>query len=379
MRKLVIFILATVSLFGQDAALARLKQHLADTRAHASDEKFDFAGRVAASHASLRDWLETQIPKEGNPPTIRSSALESILNRALEDVESSPPLEDFEDPGFNHAEVSFDWRPELPDILIVYAYIQVHCGLDEAVYLYRFDATGRHRVLEDHPKAEYGMGAAPLEISAADERGQRLLLIHRSSAQCASMWMQMSYSLYRVDSLEQRPQPVLEGNHGFYLGYDDGLQFALKPQELIIELVHESLDTSILIRTHVLRYNVANGVRRIEPFALRPQDFAEEWLTAAWGEMRSTSAPATQQWHEQLHANLGHPAYTNVVPCANRPDRWMIGFEDPIDRYFLVHDLGQYRYQMEEVSDKPFEGCPGHGDPSHMHQWLSLDELKSLQ
>ena len=63
--------------------------------------------------------------------------------------------------------------------------------------------------------------------------------------------------------------------------------FVLKPDELIIELKDHSIDIGIHNRTEILRYSFADGVHRVDPVALQPQDFAEEWLAQPWSEMES--------------------------------------------------------------------------------------------
>jgi hypothetical protein len=122
--------------------------------------------------------------------------------------------------------------------------------------------------------------------------------------------------------------------------------------------------------------------------AFQPQDFAEEWLTRPWSEMQVHSAPTTQKWHAKLHADFVLGNYTHVTLCAAKPDRWSIGLEltfmggkelkDPIEAHLLVRDLGNYRFEMEAVSDSEFEGCPGEGSPSDKHPWLSVEQLKAL-
>jgi hypothetical protein len=46
--------------------------------------------------------------------------------------------------------------------------------------------------------------------------------------------------------------------------------------------------------------------------------------------------------------------------------------------HLLVRDLGNYHFEMEAVSDSEFGGCPGHGEPSDKHPWLSVEQLKAL-
>ncbi|HTB12841.1 MAG TPA: hypothetical protein VK752_14770 [Bryobacteraceae bacterium] len=297
---------------------------------------------------------------------------------------------DFEDPGFDSVSVALSWKPELPDVLLVTPGVGVRCGEDQAVYGYQFDANGWARVISDHTASDFGYGWARFELSDADGHGRRLLLIQRASVQCESTWMGATYSVFRMASDSATPPvSLLSGEHGFWMGNDDdGLVFALKPDELIIELLDSSVDSGVHNRTQIHRYNFVDGVKRIDPVALQPHDFAEEWLTRPWSEMQSRSAPNTQKWHAKLHADLVLGEYTNVVLCAAKPDRWSIGFDidligenrlkEPIGVHLLVRDLGNYRFEMEAVSDSEFEGCPGEGAPSDKHPWLSVEQLKAL-
>ncbi len=349
------------------------------------------AARIAAVHMALRDWLEPRLPKDIYSLAGEFSRLDASLQKALVDVGLSKPDSaadkdmDLTDPGFDEVAVEVKMMPELPDTLFVTATIGVPCGGDQAVYAYRFDSNGRARVIDDHPKSDSGYAGVNLELADPDSQGRRLLLIHRMSTQCASTWMGMTYAVYRM-SLSQPPESLLSSEHGFWLG-NDGPEFALKPDELTVEFLDQSVDMGIHNRTHIFRYNFANGVRRIEPVAFQPQDFVEEWLTSDWSEMQSMSAAETGEWHRKL-SKLSFDHYVDVVPCASKPGRWAIGFqvtyegekelEEPVQAYFLVRDLGKYRYAMEAVSDEEFEGCPGEGQPSEKHPWLSVAELKAL-
>ncbi len=345
---------------------------------------------MARVHSALLSWIETQLPTGPSAIAIKSSDWEAAMSRQLAaagiaekepqvtlDPNGEPQPLDFEDPGFVDVSVALEWKPELPEMLFVTATVSVRCGGDQAVYGYRFDANGWARVISDHPASDFGYGAA-FEVSDADAQGRRLLLIRRGSVQCASTWMGMTYSVFRMASAAGTPPvSLLSGEHGFWMGnVDNGLVFALKPDELIIELLDGSVDLGIPNRTQIHRYSFVDGVKRLEPVALQPQDFAEEWLTRPWSEMQSESSPKTLKWHSTLYADLVMGKYSNVLLCAAKPDRWSIGFEityigkelkEPIDVYLRVRDLGNYRFEMEAVSDSQFEGCLGEGSPSDKH------------
>jgi len=417
MAKIIVLLFVTIALFGQDLSLARLKQELKTARDQETSDQRQAtevlrrtgawpdnmqgkgAARIARVHAALLSWIESQLPMGRSAIAIKSSDWEAAMRRQLAsagiaekeaETTAGQPAEqpDFDDPGFNDVNVALTWKPELLGMLFVTGTVGVRCGGDQAVYGYRFDANGWARVITDHPASDFGYGWSALEVSDADSQGRRLLLTHRSSVQCASTWMRMTYSVFRMASdATTPPVSLLSGVHSFWMGNeDDGLVFALKPEELILELLDSSVDGGIHNRTQIHRYNFVDGVKRLEPVALQPQDFAEEWLTQPWSEMRSMSLPETQKWHGKYHNQAGE--YSNVVPCAAEPDRWSIGFHvaqidgrtlpEPFQVNFLVRDLGNYRFEMEAGSDTEFEGCPGEGSPSDKHPWLSVEQLKAL-
>jgi hypothetical protein len=201
--------------------------------------------------------------------------------------------------------------------------------------------------------------------------------------------MGMTYSVYRLGYLQGVPEDLLSADHGFWLG-NDGPEFVLKPEEVIVEFLDRSVDAAVHNRTQIHRYTFAHGVRRLDPVALQPQDFAEEWLTQPWSEMQSASAPKTQAWHARLH-NDEYVAgeYSEVVPCMTNPGRWLIALDiehlgdrelpKPLTTYLVVRELGNYRYEMEDVSESRPQACPGSRFASDKHPWLSADELKALR
>lgn len=415
MIRLLVALLVVCSAFAQDSALERLKQELKvareqdiadDRKARNENEKTGVwpdeekgrkAARIARVHSALLAWIESQLPKGPSASAIKSSDWEQAIQKQLvaagiaeketpASADADPP-DIMEEPGFGYAKVSLEWKSELPEMLFIKAGVGVRCGEDQAVYGYRFDANGWARVISDHPETDWGTGAAPIEVSDADSLGGRLLLIDRGTVQCASTWMGMRYSVFRIS--KDLTTPILSGEHGFWMGNDDdGLIFALKPDELIVELLDQSIDTLIHNRTQIHRFSFVDGEKRIEPVALQPQDFVEEWLTQPWSEVGALSSPNTQKWHAKLTSGSGVGKYSNVVVCAAKPDRWSIGFEaaaesasppsEPSQVYFMVRELGNYRFEMEAVSDSPFKECPGEGQPSEDHPWLSREQLKAL-
>jgi hypothetical protein len=117
----------------------------------------------------------------------------------------------------------------------------------------------------------------------------------------------------------------------------------------------------------------ADGLKRIEPFALQVQDFVDEWLTRPWSEMGQTSSPEPpgrlEQWHRLLHADRVYAHYVFVQSCVSRPGRWQVAIDfddfsgkklpESLTVYFLVQEEKDHKFTMIDVSFTRQEGCPG--------------------
>jgi len=68
-------------------------------------------------------------------------------------------------------------------------------------------------LIEEHP--EHGYGGTEIELSPPEVQGRRLLLIRRYSQQCASTWMGMTYSVYRLPFITGPADRLLSLQHGF--------------------------------------------------------------------------------------------------------------------------------------------------------------------
>jgi hypothetical protein len=163
---------------------------------------------------------------------------------------------------------------------------------------------------------------------------------------------------------------MMAERHGFRL--DDGLLFVLKPDELTVE----SVELGLPIRTHIRRYKVGDSVRRIEPVALSPRDFVDEWLKRPWSEMEPLSTPETAAWHSRLYNQNLDAESLRSAQCVSSPGKWVVTLEG---RYFLVNDLGGYRYRMESISGSQPEGCPEESESGMRSPWLTAEQLRGLK
>jgi hypothetical protein len=116
----------------------------------------------------------------------------------------------------------------------------------------------------------------------------------------------------------------------------------------------------------VRHFNITpRGIEQIHPFALRPRDFAEEWLSRDWSEaafwMEDANRAAASAWHVAVHKDVvsGEFHYP-TLHCPARPDLWQVGvdFSEPKKAlYFLIRWRPPYRFTMVDVSERPSPAC----------------------
>lgn len=398
-RALIVGFLAVSALCAASPEFERLKTEAARAKAILADEKLeDQVGAVSPLHAALHAWVESRLPEALGSSTSQlhhlAEDLQAELQAAGVGLAGSDDYDHWETANFGKLEVDFKWLPELPDALVVVEGAGVRCGMDDAVYFYQFQSGKRTLVLEDHRETSWGHAAGEVQVSEPDSQGRRLVLTSFTSAQCASAWMRMAYSVNRLDPSTGVSHLLVSEEHDFWLNLTGPLVL-LEPDRLTVEFLDSSVDGEVHNRTRVHIYNLANEPKRVDPVALQPQDFAEEWLTRPWSEMTSRSSQGLELWHQKLHGEFVLADYASVVSCSNS-QMWSIGLvithigeteiTDPSTSYFLVRDLGNYRYRMDAVSITPPAGCTGVGIVSDYdiraslkHPWLSTKELEELR
>lgn len=189
----------------------------------------------------------------------------------------------------------------------------------------------------------------------------------------------LSYDLFRLSTTANAAAPVLGGEHGIWFGDYNPYQIRLDPDELLMELRDRSIDDGIHNRAHVLHFKAPGlTAERIDPVALQPRDFVDEWLTRPWSEMESRSAEGERdklgRWHEFLAGDFVAGKFQFVQQCRERAGQWQVGIDlncingtqlpEGLRLYFLVEESGQYRFKMAGISFDRQEGCPGESEPN---------------
>jgi hypothetical protein len=189
----------------------------------------------------------------------------------------------------------------------------------------------------------------------------------------------LSYDLFRLSATANAAVPILGREQGIWFGANNPYQVRLDPDELLLEVRDRSIDGGIHNRAHVLHFKAAGpAAERIDPVALQPQDFVDEWLIRQWSEMESRSAEdgrdKLKKWHEFLAGDFVAGELQFAQQCRDKSDQWQVGIDldwikgkelpEGLRLYFLVQQSNQYRFKMVGVSFDRQEGCPGESQPN---------------
>jgi hypothetical protein len=180
---------------------------------------------------------------------------------------------------------------------------------------------------------------------------------------------------YRAFRLGGDPlaRPLVSGEEIANIGNDQPIRGSVTPDDVLIQYDGQSLDSGILVRPHVRHYRIDGPqAKRIDPLALRPRDFVDEWLTHEWKEAAFWSELANRvgmlAWHKKLHHdNISGNFIYPTMHCPATPDLWQVGvdFSDPPtpvgapskEVYFTVRWRPPYNFSMLQVSDTPSATC----------------------
>lgn len=262
--------------------------------------------------------------------------------------------------------------PGQPALVLVVARVDIECG-DDAVLMLFERARAGWRLSIIRRSAPYreingAFGYFRYALSAPDRRGRWYLAIGRVPPWCTSNWRGVVYDLSRPGPAPERPRIFFSRTVGTYIGNDLGAgDFRAEPNRFQVRHDGGIANVDVIVRRHVETYAV-NGdmVRRIQPAAFNPRDFADEWVESPWSEAASWSAPdaAISEAHRQLHNPLPNGQYPlgPIHRCSNGLHQVMVG-EGQVVWYLFVQGNGPFRMVRAARASPHSCGGPDLRDP----------------
>lgn len=375
----------SVSIAAENADLAEIRALLTPMRA----KPLDLPGPRGATPEltgvkhKLRDWIESRLHEFRYQDELNALAHElnaeirgAKLSCAWEAMPHEKDCPDREQPGYL-GEIKLNFG----EMLLVTTGVGIDCGFDESAYAYSF-INGRWKRFWQSETNDYVEGRyVPLNFlgillssqdylnKRADPNVRLLLVLARDPAYCESNWYNVYYRVWqlRIDRPEEKL--LLDGGEEAFLGsWVDGI---VSPRDVLIEYSTRTTYTDFQVRPVIRHYVLWGGkLERKAPLALRPRDFADEWMRTEWAvSSRWTSAGVSASSLERMHRkeNFEGGEYTTTLYCEKRPEHWQVGLArmkfdgntmvDTKHLYFLVRWLPPYRFSMTGVGNHPWAGC----------------------
>jgi hypothetical protein len=334
--------------------------------------------KIASMKSALGDFITAYlhcVPSQADPAKIKSDL--SALGHSFEmpngtiSNENIPP--NFGKFGF---ELSFQTRLfENPRLLGVTANFSIECGGDTVLLIFSPSNESWSEVLrwQKKPYATVAGGtlAFDYDISPPDDAGQWFLVTHDVAPWCSSAWSDIRYSALRPTPDPDHPKTLFSGSDFMWWGNDDFGTLIVQKSAFDLRFHSASIDGGIHNRVWVRHYSViGDAVRRVQPVAVSPRDFVDEWIVSPWQQASQWSSnPELRQahaaWSERKKSATSLLEYDSVQRCADSPEHYQVEvavesgpkFETARPRYFQVRGDGDYT--MLRVSDKSDARCSG--------------------
>lgn len=253
-----------------------------------------------------------------------------------------------------------------PDMLAVVATLEIKCGSDSMLMLYRREG-GRWRELmvrrsEPYSEVKGGWGDLRFAVSPKDPKGGWFVATVSTTPWCSSAWQGMPYALARPGPAPDRPSVFFRGRNTIYLG--DEADLSIKAEHGAFEIRHDgsSLDSEILVRRHVRRYSVTGeSVRRVQPVAQSVRDFADEWIVSPWAEAKnwSGSDPALARAHSALQAARHDTlrGFDSVRGCSGNSAEVQLDDRSGPNWFLLVRGGPEGPWTLERAARRSAKEC----------------------
>jgi hypothetical protein len=270
-------------------------------------------------------------------------------------------------------------------LLVITTAVGILCGYDESAYAYKRISDRWQRIWESEQNDYSPKKYAPQHIVAVHvgqswdgghKFGPTFFMTLGNEPWCSSNWHAVYYRVWRVNS--SGPKLLIDGSDFAFLrtwtymvgslSAQDTILNKSAPVDVMIEFTERSIDGGVHSREAIRHFQIeGDKVRRVDPVALSPRDFVDEWLTQPWDEsMRWSVSPDLHQWHRKLHSDFVAGEFSYPTMHCHTPDLWQVAvtpsnakkdFQPEPDVYFLIRWAPPYHFTMVDISNKGWPRC----------------------
>ncbi|MBS0409275.1 MAG: hypothetical protein JSR86_05125 [Proteobacteria bacterium] len=247
----------------------------------------------------------------------------------------------------------------------VVADLQIECGSDSSLMLYRRDPDAWRPVLRwqapPYAKVSGAFGAFDYEVSGPDAGGRWFVAAKSVMPWCSSTWSQIRYAIVRPGPTATSPRVLLSRADPIWWGGDDEGTLAVTPMTVDLRFHAESIDSDVHNRLWIRRFAVeGDAVRRVPPLAATPRDFADEWIVSPWLEASQWTAPAARARLAATHRALRkiHFLTFDAVRRCGTTNRYQVRLLNADTPYVLTIAAGE-TLRLLDVTGRPDPACGG--------------------
>jgi len=359
------------------ANLAGLRTDLEHFRAEAPQhqETRGASPRLTGIKHQLRDWVESQLgelPSDPNGADGSEVALAERLNAEFKrehlfgETAATPVANPDSAVGYL-GPVKLEYR-QRQAYLVLETFVGIQdCGIDESAYLYRWQ-DGHWKRIWDTEQSTYTKERylpqfiRAVHVSPSFAETNPFILTLGSDTWCTSNWHDVYVRIWKVGPSGQEPKLLMDRSEWAYLGRSDvPIEGSIGRSDALIEYATHSIDGGVLTRETILHYSLTpDKVERIDPVALSPRDFVEEWLAEPWEQSQLHSNPSALDFLKKAHQDAGRDEFQPTRSCRT-PEVWQVGLESidgkkaPV--YYFVRWRPPYHFTMNRASERPSPDC----------------------
>lgn len=247
------------------------------------------------------------------------------------------------------------------------------CGTDTLLLIFARERDSWRQVIrwQSPPYRELSGAAGDLlyGISAPDSSKAWYVLVTYIEPWCSSTWSVLHYEVLRPAADDSKQKVLLREFDEIWWGGDNLPTLAVKPAAFELRFEGSSIDQDVQGRVVVRRFEVVgNRLRRVQPVALFPRDFVDEWIVSPWALAAQWSAPSRTGTLRQMHERfLGDRksrvsfSFESVQQCSGAADDFQVGAcygnWDCKKSYFRVR--GESSFIMTGIRTAPDPQCAG--------------------
>jgi hypothetical protein len=208
--------------------------------------------------------------------------------------------------------INFKVRLSSGNLLQIVNKFDIPCGNDSKLLIFQPSKDKWKHVLtwksSKYDEINGSLNNFAYVISTPDNNGKWHIVATDSPARCSSCWGTQRFYVMEPTKENVNPNILFQKTETSYQ-CDKGPTLSTTHESFKISFLGRSIDAENLIRTHIHHYSIKDKqFKRIQPIAINPRDFVDEWINTEWQEAAqwATDSLKIKRIHDQLRRQANY-------------------------------------------------------------------------